>query len=234
MHAKSLPAAYSAQKAAPVAPSSVTKRLPLFNPRKHWDADSTPGPLRDFSRNVGKLWGNTGARTPKVEAAIVMASLMHDVAYYYGGSGTQRAQADETFGKQIEAFGALFGPDIGKATRATALVDKVAVRAGGGFPFKEDYSWGFGNPESQRGYTKLGAAEGQKIHGIAERTFRSTVQKIADGTFEYSKVQKQKFGKPDDPAYGKALEKEMRVLAKKIMEQVDQSPGTIPGLAAAS
>ncbi len=219
-----------AQKTARVIQSSPTQSLPRFNPRKHWDADSTPGPLRDFSRNVGKVWGNVGARTPKVEAAIVMASMMHDVAYYYGGSSGQREKADETFGAQIEAFGKLFGPDIGKATQATALVDKVAVRVGGGFPFKEDYSWGFGKPENQRGYTTLNAAEGKQIHGIAERTFRSTVKKIADGTFEYSTVQKQKFAKPDAPAYAKALEKEMQALAKKVLAQLESSPGSIPGL----
>ena len=60
------------------APAST---LPKFNVSKFWDADSTPPALACVSRSVGGWVPSIGARTAKVVAAVLMASLMHDVAY---------------------------------------------------------------------------------------------------------------------------------------------------------
>jgi hypothetical protein len=85
-------------------PSRPTRTLDPFSVQKYWDADSTPAPLAKLSRLIGRLDPRSPARTPQIEAGIVMASLMHDVAYYYGGSEAQKAIADSLFGQQIPYF----------------------------------------------------------------------------------------------------------------------------------
>ena len=88
-----------------------TDLLESFNPQKSWDADSTPPALAALSRKIGELFPKMGARTPEIEAAIVLASLMHDVAYYYGGSRSEKQDADSRFRKQIPFFASLLNKE---------------------------------------------------------------------------------------------------------------------------
>jgi hypothetical protein len=221
---QSAPAASAKRMSAP------TKALSRFNATTHWDSDSTPSALRTLSRATGKAWSQSGARTPKIEAAVVMASLMHDVRYYYGGDASARRNADKIFGQQIVAFAKTFGPDVGRAAQVTAKVDQAAVGLGGGFPFNQDYSWGFGFHQKARGYVKLEPSEQTEIGKVARETFKDTVKQIAAGTFEFSAAQKDKFNHPGDPSYGKALKSELQVLAKTLLAEMDAGKTKLPGL----
>ncbi len=167
--------------------------LPRFDVARFWDADSTPACLACASRALGSMVA--GARTPEIEAAIVMASLMHDVAYYYGGNSTDRDTADDLFGRQIQAFVARLRPNDPEAERAaarTAAADVAAVQLGGGFPFGQSYSWSYGFAKPDRGYASHLPDEEAKIRDIARGAFADVVRQIAAGTFELSDVLKGK------------------------------------------
>lgn len=169
-----------------------TNHLAPFNVQRSWDADSTPPALAAFSRKIGGLFPGSGARTPDIEAAIVLASLMHDVAYYYGGSASDKEAADALFRKQIPFFASLLNQAAGRVAKVTALVDKLAVMIGGGPPFQESYSWGYGFEKAERGYTRLDPDEAMKIRRYAQDIFVKVVREIADQRFELSEVLQEK------------------------------------------
>ncbi|QLH51673.1 MAG: hypothetical protein HWD57_19130 [Candidatus Accumulibacter cognatus] len=169
-----------------------TDQLEPFDPQKHWDADSTPPVFAAISRELGELLPGIGARTPEIEAAIVLASLMHDVAYYYGGSRSEKKAADELFSKQIPFFASLLNQETVQEAKVTAFVDKLAVTIGGGPPFQKDYSWSFGFEKAQRGYTELDPTEAMKIRCRAQYVFVKVVRKIAVQKFELSDVLRKK------------------------------------------
>ncbi|HMW55241.1 MAG: hypothetical protein NOF05_15890 [Candidatus Accumulibacter phosphatis] len=169
-----------------------TEHLAPFDPQKHWDADSTPPAFSTISRKIGELFPGSGARTPDIEAAIVLASLMHDVAYYYGGSASEKKAADERFRKQIPFFASLLNQDNGRVAKVTAFVDELAVTIGGGYPFQKDYSWSFGFEKEKRGYTELEQTEAMKIRRCAQEVFVNVVREIAAQKFELSDVLRKK------------------------------------------
>lgn len=169
-----------------------TDPLAPFDPQRFWDADSTPPALAAFSRKIGELFPEIGARTPDIEAAIVLASLMHDVAYYYGGSLSEKKAADRLFRKQIQFFASLLNKKAGRVATVTALFDELAVMIGGGPPFQEDYSWSYGFEKTKRGYTQLDPAEAMKIRRCTQDVFRDVVREISDRKFELSDVLRKK------------------------------------------
>ncbi len=169
-----------------------TDLLAPFDAHRFWDADSTPPALAAFSRKIGNLFPETGARTPDIEAAVVLASLMHDVAYYYGGSLSEKEAADRLFREQIQYFASLLNERTGQVAAVTALFDQLAVMIGGGPPFKEDYSWSYGFEKAKRGYTQLDPADAMKIRRCARDVFRDVVREIADRKFELSDVLRKK------------------------------------------
>ncbi len=207
------------------APAST---LPKFNVSKFWDADSTPPALACVSRSVGGWLPSSGARTPKVEAAVVMASLMHDVAYYYGGWQDQKSAADALFGKQIVAFAGKFGAEVQNSAKTTAAIDQAAVALGGGVPFEESYSWSYGLPMDQRGYATLNPGEQEKIRAISQQTFKTVVNQIAEGKFKPSDVLKGKLAKAD-PAYQQEIKEALVALAKSLQKDLKTNPSSVPG-----
>jgi len=110
-----------------------------------WDLDSTPDLVRRLSRALG-------TRTPELEASIALASLGHDIRYFYAGSQSMRQEADLLFKEEINEFAALLHSGGAKADLVSSA-DWLAVNLFGGWPFKMPYSWGYGLPEDQRGYT---------------------------------------------------------------------------------
>ena len=153
--------------------------MPTFDVQKHWDGDSTPAALAELSRTVAAVLPNSGARTPVIEAAIFMASLMHDCGYYYGGTAANRAEVDELFRKQIVYFATMLDPTAADAATRTAAVDEVAVQFGGGRPFDEPYSWSFGFEDlAERGYRPLAAGQEEKIRKHKQNVFRDAVRAI--------------------------------------------------------
>jgi hypothetical protein len=176
---------------------SPTAHLPRFDVQRFWDADSTPPALACLSRGLGQLLPSSGARTPTIEAGVVMASLMHDVAYYYGGNSTDRDSADRLFGAQIPFFVGLLDKGAVAAAERTAAVDVMAVSAGGGFPFRESYSWSYGWEKRDRGYASLNPGEAERIQGVARETFKQVVGQIASGTFQLSDVLREKLSRAD-------------------------------------
>jgi hypothetical protein len=206
-----------------------TSSLPRFSVEKFWDADSSPPALVALSRAVGALAPKSGARTPQVEAGVVMASLMHDVAYYYGGTSEQKGRADRIFGDQIPYFVSRLNPAAVEQARTTAMVDVAAVAVGGGFPFKESYSWSYGLQEKDRGYITLDRGEDAEIAKVAQQTFREVVNQIADGTFKMSAVLKAKMAKAS-PEYQQELKANLVKLAKALQaELTGNQPVGIPG-----
>lgn len=204
--------------------------LPKFSVKKFWDADSTPPALAGLSRQVGAWAPKSGARTPQVEAGIAMASLMHDVAYYYGGSIADKQRADKLFGDQIPYFVGKLNPGAVEAAKATSLVDVAAVKAGGGVPFEESFSWSYGFEQSQRGFATLDGGENQKIDKISRDTFKQVVNQIANGTFKMSDVLKGKLAQAS-PAYQAEIKANMIKLAKELQQDL-KSPAArknIPG-----
>lgn len=207
------------------APAST---LPRFNVKKFWDADSTPPALACVSRSVGSWLPNSGARTPKVEAAVVLASLMHDVSYYYGGWQDQKSAADSLFGKQIVAFAGVFGPETKNAARTTAAIDQAAVALGGGVPFEQSFSWSYGFAQSERGFASLNPGEQEKIRSIGQQTFKTVINQIAEGKFKPSDVLKGKLAKAD-PAYQQEIKDSLVTLAKALQKQLKTDPSKVPG-----
>jgi hypothetical protein len=182
--------------------------------------------LAALSRRVGARWPASGARTPEVEAGLVLASLMHDVAYYYGGSAAQKHAADALFGAQIPAFVARLAPDEVAGAKHTAAVDVAAVTLGGGFPFKEAYSWGYGFPVEQRGFVELEPGEVERIRQVARETFTVVVTQLAAHTFEVSPVLAHKLATLA-PDYRAALIAQIVRLATVLISDLS----TVPGLA---
>src|SRR5262245_22883375 len=113
----------ASRHAGGIDPQRPTKTFPPFNVAQHWDADSTPPIAAEISRFVGNLIPSGPARTPRIEAAIVLASLMHDVAYYYGGSEADKEAADRVFRQQIPYFAESRDPDLKSSATITGLVD---------------------------------------------------------------------------------------------------------------
>ncbi len=208
--------------------TAPTQHLARFDVARFWDADSTPPALAALSRRVGARWPSSGARTPEIEAAVVLASLMHDVAYFYGGSAAQKAEADALFGAQIPAFVAKLAPEEVTASKHTALVDVAAVTLGGGAPFKEPYSWGFGFPAAERGYVTLAPGELERIRQIARETFTQVITELAHGTFEVSEVLQHKLAAVE-PAYREALTSKVVALARVVASDL-KGGVEVPGL----
>ncbi|MBI1947966.1 MAG: hypothetical protein HYS27_19910 [Deltaproteobacteria bacterium] len=204
--------------------------LPRFDVERFWDADSTPPALACLSRKLGDLL--PGARTPEIEAAIVLASLMHDVGYYYGGNSTDRDRVDDTFGLQIRHFVGKLKPgdeDAARAAARTAAIDVAAVQLGGGCPFNQPYSWSYAFAGHDRGYASHLPDEDAKIRAIARGTFADVVAQIAACDFEPSEVLKGKLAKAP-AAYQRRFLDAMVRLAKAV--QTDLKAGkanTIPG-----
>lgn len=210
-----------------VRPTHTLKR---FDVAKYWDADSTPPALAALSRAVGSMAPKSGARTPEVEAGIVLASLMHDVAYYYGGDVEQKAAADALFGKQIPYFASKLShdPKVASAAQMAAAVDVSAVTLGG-LPSAESYAWSYGLKPSQRGFAPLQPGEAQAISKVARETFESVVKQIADGDFKLSGVLAGKLAGLD-PVYREQLTSSVVTLAKRL--EADRRAGRtheIPG-----
>lgn len=216
---------------APPAPdvSRPASTLPRFSVDKFWDADSTPPALAAISRAVGGWAPRSGARTPDIEAGVIMASLMHDVAYHYGGSIADKAAADKRFGDQIPYFVSKLNPDAVDASRVTAAADVAAVTLGGGAPFLESYSWSYGFDKlQQRGFQALAPGERTKIHSIEQQTFRQVVDQIADGKFQPSEVLKNKLAAVP-PEYAEQIKTNMVKLAKALQVELRKGGSNIPG-----
>lgn len=204
--------------------------LPRFDVARFWDADSTPACLACASRALGNVV--LGARTPEIEAAIVMASLMHDVAYYYGGNSTDRDMTDDLFGRQIRAFVARLkpnDPDAERAAARTAAADVAAVQLGGGFPFTKPYSWSYGFDGPNRGYASHLPDEAAKIRAIARSSFSDVVHQLAAGTFELSDVLKDKLAAAK-PEYQERFKEAIVRLAKGLRADLQSdNASSIPG-----
>lgn len=210
-------------------PTRPTKTLEPFSVERYWDADSTPAPLAKLSRVVAKVLPHSGARTPTIEASIALASLMHDVAYYYGGSAAQKSVADTLFGQQIQYFAAKLDGRAGRASQITANVDVDAVALGGGAPFVESYSWSYGLPTAERGYATLEQGEAAKIRKVAQETFTTVVQQIADGTFQASDVLHAKLAQAGH-RHAEQLVGEIQRLAKIIAQELSGAERSkVPG-----
>ncbi|MBN8451685.1 hypothetical protein [Accumulibacter sp.] len=203
-----------------------TELLTPFDPQRSWDADSTPPALAAFSRKIGQLFPGIGARTPEIEAAIVLASLMHDVAYYYGGSRSEKDDADSLFRQQIPFFASLLNKEAGPVARVTAFVDEMAVTIGGGHPFQEDYSWSYGFEKAKRGYTRIDQTEALKIRCCAQGVFRHVVREISDRKFVLSDVLRKKLAAAE-PDY---REKLMAAVVRLAEELANRDFKGVPGL----
>lgn len=201
--------------------------LPRFDVQKYWDADSTPSALASLSRAVGGVAPRSGGRTPVIEAAIVMASLMHDVAYYYGGWSSDRERADELFGAQIPYFAAKLDPEAIGPAKVAAAVDVAAVRVGGGVPFKEGYSWSYGFEPSQRGYATLDPGQLKQVQQISRETFREVVGQIAAGQFHISEVLAAKLGKAS-PEYQEEVKANIVKLCQALQRDFERG-ADLPG-----
>ncbi len=202
--------------------------LPRFDIQKYWDADSTPSALASLSRAVGGIAPRSGGRTPVIEASIVMASLMHDVAYYYGGWSSDRERADELFGAQIPYFAAKLDPEAIGPAKVAAAVDVAAVRVGGGVPFKEGYSWSYGFEPSQRGYATLDPGQLEQVQQISRETFREVVSQIAAGQFHISEVLTAKLGKAS-PEYQEQVKANIVKLCQALQRDFERGTGGLPG-----
>lgn len=213
---------------APKDYGAPTVHLPRFDVARFWDADSTPAALACLSRGVGRALPTSGARTPEVEAGVVLASLMHDVAYYYGGNSTDRYNADQLFGAQIPYFVGLLDPAAVAAARRTAVVDVAAVDMGGGFPFCASYSWSYGWAKSDRGYATLNRGENEKVQAVARETFTEVVKQIASGRFQLSGALKAKL-EAADPLHRDAVKAAVVRLARKLVPLLLAGGRGVPG-----
>ena len=205
-----------------------TTELPRFSAQKYWDADSTPPALACLSRSVGRLFPSSGARTPAVEAGIVLASLMHDVAYYYGGNSTDRDNADRLFGAQIPWFVGLIDKSSVEAARTAACVDEAAVNLGGGFPFRESYSWSYGWKKNDRGYASLNPGENERVRAVARESLAEVVGAIAASKFTVSGILKEKLQRAT-PAHQEAVKAAVVEMAKALKPLLDGGGAGVPG-----
>lgn len=205
-----------------------TTELPRFSVQKYWDADSTPPALACLSRTVGRLFPSSGARTPIVEAGIVLASLMHDVAYYYGGNSTDRDNADRLFGAQIPWFVGLIDKGSVEAARTAACVDEAAVNVGGGFPFCESYSWSYGWKKSDRGYASLNPGENERVRNVARDSLTEVVHAIAEGRFKLSGILEEKLARAN-LAHQEAVKAAVVQLAHALKPILDAGGAGVPG-----
>lgn len=220
-----------AAKGANAAPDigRPASTLPRFEVQKYWDADSTPAALASLSRAVGSVAPKSGGRTPTIEAGIVMASLMHDVAYYYGGWSADRERADQLFGAQIPFFAGKLDPEAVSSAKVAAMVDVAAVRVGGGVPFHESYSWSYGFAPAQRGYATLNPGQSEQVQRIARGTFREVVGQIASGQFLLSDVLAAKLAKAT-PEYQAEVKASIVKLCQALQKDFENgAAGEIPG-----
>ena len=158
-----------------------------------------------------------------------MASLMHDVSYYYGGSSDDKGRADRVFGEQIPYFVGKLDPSAVEAAKIASMIDVAAVKLGGGVPFKTSYSWSYGFEPSQRGFATLDRGENKKIDTIARETFKQVVDQIADGRFKPSDVLKGKLAAAT-PAYQAQIKANMVALAKVLQAELKKGTARdIPG-----
>lgn len=149
----------------------------------------------------------------------MMASLMHDVAYYYGGSLEDKANADKVFGRQIVAFAGLLDSKAAGPAQRTAAVDVAAVTVGGGWPFREDYSWAYGFAEGNRQFTNLEPGEREKIQSVEGKTLQTVVKQIAAGQFTPSKQMQAKLDRLA-PEYREQLLKSLQALAIELEKKL--------------
>ncbi len=129
-----------------------------FDMGRHWDLDSTPMLIKLLSRGLG-------IRTPKVEASLVLASLAHDVRYYYGGSRERKSDTDARFAHDLRRYARMID-----ASRVgfVASADLAAVKMFGGAPFIAGYAWSFGKKRwSERGYREAGSETLAAIDEVA-------------------------------------------------------------------
>jgi hypothetical protein len=208
--------------------SRPTSSLPRFHSKKFWDADSTPPALAALSRDIGELLPQSGARTPHIEAAVVMASLMHDVSYYYGGTRENKAAVDGLFGQQIPSFASRLSDSAGQAARVTAAVDVAVVTVAGGWPFQEKYSWSYGFELQQRGFHELKAGEVAKIERVAQETFVGVVSRVAAGRVNDFPLVRAKLANVR-PEYRCRLKTCLVDLARSLQTDLATNPGSIPG-----
>jgi hypothetical protein len=203
--------------------------LTKFSVQKYWDADSTPAMAAALSRIVGKFLPASGARTPEIEAGVVLASLMHDVAYYYGGNEVQKAAADALFAQQIPAFVAMLNPKLKDAAERTAAVDRLAVQKFGGEPFDKDYSWNYGLAKGLRGYRLLDEGQAAKIQQVARKELQTLVGDIKSGRLDLSPVLKKKLAQlPAD--YRAEIITQVRLMAQSLDAEFKKDGGkSIPG-----
>lgn len=127
-----------------------------FKLNTHWDLDSTPKPARMLSRALG-------IRTLQFEKAIILASLPHDIRYYYGGSLSMKNKADRLFEQDLHKHAATTGAG-GVSVRAWG--DRMAVAIGGSNPLTA-YGWGYSRKRGARVmggvFSKPSAAQRQAI-----------------------------------------------------------------------
>lgn len=160
---------------------------------------------------------------------MVLASLMHDVAYYYGGSMDDKARADQLFGAQIPAFVQRLDPNAVAAAKVTSAVDVAAVKLGGGVPFDQSYSWSYGFKQADRGYATLDAGENAKIDELGRAAFKEVVAKIATGNFEPNAVLKGKLAQAS-PEYQAQVKASIVKLAKSLQRELAADGGkNLPG-----
>lgn len=170
-------------------PKRPYETLARFDPATHWDLDSTPDNLRQLSRTLG-------FRDGAIEAAIVMASLRHDIRYYYGGTGGgwslwsgDKEAADKAFrGEIIDFAGRLSDNDL--KARLVADVDFAAVTVGGVPELNKPYSWSYGL-SGPKGYFGISDAERAQIQTFANNTFADVVHQLATGSFVFTPQQEK-------------------------------------------
>ena len=151
--------------------SLFLERTPYFIPRapfdlgKDWDLDSTPWWFKRISRRLG-------VRTPELEAAIILASLGHDIRYYYGGTRDMKDEADRAFEREIIVYaGILGGPEW--AERA-AGVDRFAVGLFG-IPSAAGFAWSYGMPPLKRGFTPPSPTQRRTIDQVVQTLYLRVV-----------------------------------------------------------
>lgn len=206
-------------------------KFPRFGERDA-DGDSTPYLLREFSRLLGDTFEGFPFRTPEIETAIIAASFMHDIAYYYGGSEAQKDNADDLFEKQILYVVGLLDPKQTTRARVTAAFDKAAVKLGGGWPFREDYSWGFGIKDpADREYLTLAPGQEAKITKFKREKLEEVLRLLSEGKFKATPKQLQILESTVSPERAQELRALLKEAAGILVKQL-QDKGTrkqVPG-----
>ena len=122
--------------------------IPAFDPDKH--SDGCSGGMSDnyakiYDNLPQELRGRFGETLPWRECCVV-----HDRAYYYGGTLAEKQAADEAL---KQCVGEILGDKILGDLLGPAM--KIAVSIGGLPYFKTSYRWGYG--EDFRGTEELPA-----------------------------------------------------------------------------